>query len=74
MQDLLPTHFQIIARALSEGRVVPLLGAGVNLAGRPSDAAWQPEQYRYLPSGVTPSTAPTRSCHRRLVAGVTLGP
>jgi hypothetical protein len=51
MQDLFSTHFRIIARAISEGRVVPLLGAGVNLSGRPADAVWQPEQYRYLPSG-----------------------
>jgi len=51
MQDLYSTHFRIIARAISEGRVVPLLGVGVNLSGRPADAAWQPEQYRYLPSG-----------------------
>ena len=43
------THFRIVARAISEGRVVPLLGAGVNMSGRPSGAAWQ--QGQYLPSG-----------------------
>lgn len=43
------THYQIVARAIAEGRVVPLLGAGVNMLGRPSGAAW--ERGRYLPSG-----------------------
>jgi SIR2-like protein len=36
-------------RAMAEGRVVPLLGAGVNLCDRPSGQAW--EQGRYLPNG-----------------------
>src|SRR5262245_12256117 len=35
-------------RAMLEGRVVPLLGAGANLADRPPGAAWEPG--RYLPS------------------------
>lgn len=34
-----------------DGRVVPLLGAGVNLCGRPRDWAWQHGQHDYLPSG-----------------------
>ena len=42
-------HHRIVARAFAEGRVVPLLGAGVNLCGRPSGAGWQ--QGKYLPSG-----------------------
>ena len=43
------THFRIVSRAIAEGRVVPLIGAGVNMTGRPSGEAWQ--QGRYLPSG-----------------------
>lgn len=30
---------------MAEGRVIPLLGAGVNLCGRSSDAAWMPGGY-----------------------------
>jgi hypothetical protein len=36
-------------RAVLEGRVVALLGAGANLCGRPPDVGW--EHGRYLPSG-----------------------
>jgi SIR2-like domain len=43
------THFRIVTRAIAEGRVVPLLGAGINMIGRPSGEAWQ--QGQYLPSG-----------------------
>ena len=34
-----------------EGRVVPLLGAGVNLCGRPENWTWQHGDPTYLPSG-----------------------
>jgi hypothetical protein len=44
------THYRIVTRAIAEGRVVPLLGAGVNLCGRPAGTEWQRGQY--LPSGV----------------------
>jgi hypothetical protein len=33
---------------MAQGRVIPLLGAGVNMCGRPADAAWLPGAY--LPS------------------------
>jgi hypothetical protein len=39
----------LIARRLQRGKVVPVLGAGVNLCDRPPDALWQRGQY--LPSG-----------------------
>jgi SIR2-like domain len=39
----------LIARRLRRGKVVPVLGAGVNLCDRPPDATWQRGQY--LPSG-----------------------
>jgi hypothetical protein len=33
-------HYRIVARALEEGRVVPLLGAGVNLCDRAEGESW----------------------------------
>jgi SIR2-like domain len=54
MAEPTETHYRILAKAIAEGRVVPLLGAGVNLCGRPRGAAWQ--QGRYLPSGAELAT------------------
>lgn len=45
----LDKHFRMIVKALCDGRVVPLLGAGVNLCGRPPGAKF--EHGKYLPSG-----------------------
>jgi hypothetical protein len=39
----------MVIKAITDGRVVPFFGAGVNLCGRPAETAWQPGQY--LPSG-----------------------
>jgi SIR2-like domain len=50
MTEPTETHYRIVAKALAEGRVIPLLGAGVNLCGRPTGTGWQ--HGRYLPSGV----------------------
>jgi SIR2-like domain len=50
MAEPTETHYRILTKAIAEGRVVPLLGAGVNLCGRPSEAEWQ--HGRYLPSAV----------------------
>jgi hypothetical protein len=36
---------------MREGRVVPFLGAGANLCGRPANVAWQPRGSELLPSG-----------------------
>ena len=36
---------------LLEGRVVPFLGAGVNLCERPKNFVWEGSEQRYLPSG-----------------------
>jgi SIR2-like domain len=44
-----PGHYATVMRSMAEGRVVPLLGAGVNLCDRPDGQAWQ--QGRYLPNG-----------------------
>ena len=40
--------YDLIVRRLLRGKVVPVLGAGVNLSERPPQAAW--ELGRYLPS------------------------
>ena len=45
----LAQHFEILVRALLQGRVIPFLGAGVNIAGRSAGAAWAPGSY--LPTG-----------------------
>ena len=42
MAEPTETHYRILAKAIAEGRVVPLLGAGVNLCGRPSGAGSTP--------------------------------
>ena len=44
MQELIESqvgqdHFDIVVQAMAEGMVVPLLGAGVNLCGRPPGAS-----------------------------------
>lgn len=36
----LEAHYRIVARALEQGRVVPLLGAGVNLCDRAEGESW----------------------------------
>jgi hypothetical protein len=47
--EALEQHCRRVVREILDGRVVALLGAGANLAGRPPGAAW--ERGRYLPSG-----------------------
>jgi hypothetical protein len=42
-------HYHSVARRMLQGKVVPFLGAGVNMAGRPGDTSWQIG--RYLPTG-----------------------
>jgi hypothetical protein len=48
--DDLNAHYGAVVRDLVESRVVPLLGAGVNLCDRPPGAAWS--RGEDLPSGV----------------------
>jgi len=48
-EDELERHFLLVARLLGESRVVPFLGAGANLCGRPLPISWQ-EGGAYLPS------------------------
>lgn len=47
----LDSHYRIVIKAMMEGRVVPLLGAGINLCGRPADEVWARQDPRFLPSG-----------------------
>ena len=49
-EEELDRHFGLVTRLLVESRVVPFLGAGANLCGRPAPVAWQ-EGSTYLPSG-----------------------
>jgi hypothetical protein len=48
--DLLSRHSQVVARRLSEGKVIPFLGAGASVFERPSGVAWQDGQH--LPTSV----------------------
>lgn len=43
-------HYWLVANRLLEGRVVPFLGAGANLCGRPADSEWAVGQ-QFLPNG-----------------------
>jgi hypothetical protein len=47
-------HYRLIAQRILDGAVVPFLGAGVNLCGRPAGVPWQ--RGRYLPSGAELAT------------------
>ena len=49
MPDSLDAHYKLVMKQITEGNVVPFLGAGANLCGRPDGAAWS--QGQYLPSG-----------------------
>ena len=41
----LEPHFRIVVKAIAEGRVIPFLGAGVNLFHRPPGNAWKLGEY-----------------------------
>jgi hypothetical protein len=49
MSEELDAHCRIVVRRLREGKVIPFLGAGANLCGRPTDADWLSDGY--LPNG-----------------------
>lgn len=42
-------RYQTVFKAITDGRVVPFLGAGVNRCGRPKGVSWH--QRQYLPDG-----------------------
>jgi hypothetical protein len=46
--DELDAQYKTVVKAFCDGRVVPFLGVGVNLCGRPDGAEWQSQHY--LPS------------------------
>ncbi|HEX4865649.1 MAG TPA: SIR2 family protein [Acidimicrobiales bacterium] len=50
MTDDLLRHYRTVASEIAAGRVVPFLGAGVNLCGRIQTAGWRASQHP--PSGV----------------------
>jgi hypothetical protein len=43
--------YGVLAERFAKGRVVPFLGAGASMVGRPPDARWDAAQPQYLPSG-----------------------
>jgi len=49
MSDPLDGHYKLVMKEITAGRLVPFLGAGANLCGRPEGAVWR--QGQYLPSG-----------------------
>jgi hypothetical protein len=49
MFDLLDAHYRMVIKAIIDGRLIPFLGAGFNLCGRPPGTSWLRGQY--LPSG-----------------------
>ena len=44
-------HRQFVADEILRGKVVPFLGAGINLCERPQGVEWEFADLRYLPSG-----------------------
>jgi hypothetical protein len=44
-------EYGAILDGIVEGKVIPFLGAGVNLCDRPRDAVWEPGRSAFLPSG-----------------------
>jgi hypothetical protein len=60
--DAMRQHYKIMMRLLVEGRVIPFLGAGANLCGRPIEQVWQ-EGQQFLPSGAELSSYLKRDWH-----------
>lgn len=48
MPEPLDAHYRVVSRAISEGRVVPFLGASANLCGRPLQEIWDCRRCDYL--------------------------
>jgi hypothetical protein len=43
--------YGVIWSRIKAGKVVPFLGAGASMAGRPGNSAWKPQEREFLPSG-----------------------
>lgn len=52
MPDPLEAHYKVVIKAITDGRMVPFFGAGVNQFGRPSHIEWKANESRYLPNGL----------------------
>jgi len=63
MPDIPDAHYDMVVNAIANGRVIPFLGAGVNLCGRPGEIDWQPGQSDYLPSGGELATYLAKGSH-----------
>jgi hypothetical protein len=50
-ENRLREHWEMVAEELLAGRVVPFLGAGANLCGRPEALTWKRAQSDWLPNG-----------------------
>ena len=48
--EALVYHYRLVGKSLLEGRVVPVVGAGVNASARPPDERWSPGA-KFLPLG-----------------------
>jgi hypothetical protein len=55
MVDELVTHYQDVADELFEGNVIPFLGAGANLCGRPAEARLTDGQDECRPNSLQPA-------------------
>ena len=59
MPDIPDAHYDMVVKAIADGRVVPFLGAGVNLCGRPGEIDWGPARPTICPAGANwPATWP----------------
>lgn len=47
--DELDEHFGMMANAIKEGWIIPFLGAGASLCGRPDNSEWDPAKTDYVP-------------------------
>jgi SIR2-like domain len=57
-------HFEVVCKAILRGKVVPFLGAGVNLCNRPPGATWTWDAKDLLPSGGELAEALAEKLHR----------
>ena len=61
-RDAIEQHYKIVMRLLVEGRIIPFLGAGANLCGRPIENLWK-EGQEFLPSGAELSSYLKKDWH-----------
>jgi SIR2-like domain len=47
----LDIHFNTVVAQIKQGKVIPFLGAGANLASRPEGEDWDPQSHQFLPNG-----------------------